>query len=95
MIRNQSTIVQIPKPPQVINLAIPNPVSPIKKRSIPNEPANREIIKQNILLSNSLFALFFVILLHHKSLDGIDKAGDAALFHLSTGIRDELVMQDF
>ena len=38
IIKNQSMIVQIPNPPQVNNFPIPKPVSPIKKRSIPNVP---------------------------------------------------------
>jgi hypothetical protein len=46
MIRNQSIIVQIPNPPQVKSFPTPIPVSPIINRSIPNCPANIEIINE-------------------------------------------------
>lgn len=43
MMRNKSTIDQIPHPPHVKSLPTPRPICPNKKRSIPRVPPRSEI----------------------------------------------------
>ena len=59
IIKNKSMIAQIPNPPQVNNLAIPVPVSPIMNRSIPKDPPNMETIKETVGSLNSRNCMLF------------------------------------